>query len=151
MPGWHFDGYRDECAALWDAELSKVSVSGGTDEERRVFYTALYHTLLDPRLCSDVNGEYLGADNKVHQTAAFNKRTIFSGWDVFRSQMPLQTIINPTVVNDMLNSLIEIASQTATNTWNAGNCLTPTRLHARQSGHIGALRRILERHPRIRR
>ena len=111
MPGWDFDGYRDECAALWDAELSKVSVSGGTDEERRVFYTALYHTLLDPRLCSDVNGEYLGADNKVHQTAAFNKRTIFSGWDVFRSQMPLQTIINPTVVNDMLNSLIEIASQ----------------------------------------
>lgn len=111
MEGWDFDAYRDECAALWDAELSKVSVSGGTDEERRVFYTALYHTLLDPRLCSDVNGEYLGADNKVHQTAAFNKRTIFSGWDVFRSQMPLQTIINPTVVNDMLNSLIEIASQ----------------------------------------
>jgi len=58
-----------------------------------------------------VNGEYWGADNQIHQTKKFDKRTIFSGWDVFRSQMPLQTLINPTVVNDLINSLVEIAEQ----------------------------------------
>ena len=62
----------------------------------------MYHTLIDPRICSDVNGEYWGADNQIHQTKKFDKRTIFSGWDVFRSQMPLQTLINPTVVNDLI-------------------------------------------------
>ncbi len=111
MPGWDFDGVRETCSKLWDRQLAKISVSGGTEEEKRVFYTALYHTMLDPRVCSDVNGEYWGADNKVHKTSKFNKRTIFSGWDVFRSQMPLQTIINPVLVNDVINSLIEIAGQ----------------------------------------
>lgn len=67
--------------------------------------------MIDPRLCSDINGEYTGADKKIHQTGKFRKRTIFSGWDVFRSQMPLQTIINPEMVNDLVNSLVEIADQ----------------------------------------
>ena len=67
--------------------------------------------MIDPRVCSDVNGEYMGADKQVHRTGRFSKRTIFSGWDVFRSQMPLQTIINPTLINDQINSLVEIADQ----------------------------------------
>ena len=95
MKDFDFDRTHAECVRLWNDELAKVSVEGGTDEEKRVFYTALYHTLIDPRLCSDINGEYTGADKKIHQTGKFRKRTIFSGWDVFRSQMPLQTIINP--------------------------------------------------------
>lgn len=111
MADWDFDATRQACARLWNNELAKVSIEGGTDEEKRIFYTALYHTLIDPRVCSDVNGEYIGADNHVHATGKFSKRTIFSGWDVFRSQMPLQTIINPKVVNDVINSLVEIASQ----------------------------------------
>ena len=72
--------------------------------------------MIDPRICSDVNGEYMGADKKVHRTEKFNKRTIFSGWDVFRSQMPLQTIINPTLINDQINSLVEKSI------WSVGNC-----------------------------
>ena len=111
MKDFDFDRTHAECVRLWNDELAKVSIKGGTDEEKRIFYTALYHTLIDPRLCSDVNGEYLGADKKIHQTGKFRKRTIFSGWDVFRSQMPLQTIINPTMVNDLVNSLVEIADQ----------------------------------------
>lgn len=111
MKGFDFDRTYAECARLWNDELAKVSIEGGTDEEKRIFYTALYHTLIDPRLCSDINGEYTGADKKIHQTGKFRKRTIFSGWDVFRSQMPLQTIINPEMVNDLVNSLVEIADQ----------------------------------------
>lgn len=111
MKGWDFDETHETCAQLWDKELAKVTVTGGTEDEKTVFYTALYHTLIDPRICSDVNGEYLGADNQIHKTSKFNKRTIFSGWDVFRSQMPLQTLINPVMVNDLINSLVEIAEQ----------------------------------------
>ena len=111
MKDFDFDRTHAECVRLWNDELAKVSVEGGTDEEKGVFYTALYHTLIDPRLCSDINGEYTGADKKIHQTGKFRKRTIFSGWDVFRSQMPLQTIINPEMVNDLVNSLVEIADQ----------------------------------------
>lgn len=111
MKDFDFDRTHAECVRLWNDELAKVSIEGGTDEEKRVFYTALYHTLIDPRLCSDINGEYTGADKKIHQTGKFRKRTIFSGWDVFRSQMPLQTIINPEMVNDLVNSLVEIADQ----------------------------------------
>ena len=111
MKDFDFDRTHAECVRLWNDELAKVSVEGGTDEEKRVFYTALYHTLIDPRLCSDINGEYTGADKKIHQTGKFRKRTIFSGWDVFRSKMPLQTILNPEMVNDLVNSLVEIADQ----------------------------------------
>lgn len=111
MKDWNFDKTREACVRLWDKELAKIKVKGGTEEETHIFYTALYHTAIDPRLCSDVNGEYLGADEQIHQTSSFNKRTIFSGWDVFRSQMPLQTLINPDLVNDLINSLVEIGEQ----------------------------------------
>ena len=111
MEGWDFDETYKTCARMWDEQLSKIIVEGGTEDEKTVFYTALYHTLIDPRICSDVNGEYLGADGEIPQTQKFNKRTIFSGWDVFRSQMPLQTIINPTLVNDLSNSLVEVGEQ----------------------------------------
>lgn len=108
---WDFDKVHATCRKLWDDALAKVTVSGGSEEDRTIFYTALYHTMIDPRICSDVNGEYIGADKQIHRTYSFNKRTIFSGWDVFRSQMPLQTIIHPQLVNDLINSLVEIADQ----------------------------------------
>jgi predicted alpha-1,2-mannosidase len=67
--------------------------------------------MIDPRSFTDVDGSYPGGDGKIHKTDKFVKRTIFSGWDVFRSQFPLQTIINPTVVNDMINSLLTLAEE----------------------------------------
>ena len=65
--------------------------------------------MIDPRCFSDCDGRYVGADKKIHQTENFTYRTVFSGWDVFRSQFPLQTLINPRLVNDEINSLIQIA------------------------------------------
>ncbi len=111
IAGWDFDGVHKKAIALWDKALGKINIEGGTDEEKKVFYTALYHTMIDPRSMQDVTGKYIGADNKIHQSSSFTKRTIFSGWDVFRSQMPLQAIINPTVVTDMVNSLVTMADE----------------------------------------
>lgn len=68
--------------------------------------------MIDPRIYTDVDGRYVGGDYKIHTAdSTFTKRTIFSGWDVFRSQFPLQTIINPRLVSDELNSLITMADQ----------------------------------------
>ncbi len=111
---WDFDAVRLSARNSWNEALSKISVDGGTEEERTVFYTALYHSMIDPRAFGDVDGKYPGGDGKVHETGKFTKRTIFSGWDVFRSQFPLQTIINPEVVNDMINSLVELAGENGT-------------------------------------
>ena len=108
---WDFDMIHKKAVELWNHALGKIKIAGGTAEDKIVFYTALYHTLIDPRSMQDVNGNYRGADNKIHQNKNFTRRTIFSGWDVFRSQMPLQTIINPVVVNDMINSLVTMGTQ----------------------------------------
>lgn len=111
IPGWDFDKVHSQARALWNSVLSKIAVEGGTPDEKTVFYTALYHTMIDPRSLEDVNRQYPGGDGKVHVADSFTKRTIFSGWDVFRSEFPLQTIINPDLVNDMINSLTELAER----------------------------------------
>jgi predicted alpha-1,2-mannosidase len=108
---WNFDAAHQRAVALWNKALAKVKIQGGTPEERIVFYTAMYHTMIDPRIINDVDGQYPGGDGRAHHNRSFNKRTVFSGWDVFRSQMPLQTIINPSLVNDMINSLVTLAGE----------------------------------------
>lgn len=109
-----FEHYRKQAVGLWDKALSKISLTGGTENERTIFYTALYHSMIDPRGFCDVTGEYIGGDHKVHKTQSFKKRTVFSGWDVFRSQFPLQNLINPEMVNDMINSFVTLAEENGT-------------------------------------
>jgi predicted alpha-1,2-mannosidase len=111
MTDWDFDTLLEENSIRWDNALAKITVEGGSDDQKTTFYTALYHTMIDPRMYTDVDGRYVGGDYQIHTSDKFTKRTIFSGWDVFRSQMPLQTIINPDIINDMLNSLITMAEQ----------------------------------------
>ncbi len=108
---WNFDAVHRNAVEQWNTALSKIRIDGGTEEEHRVFYTALYHTMIDPRSMEDLNGNYPGADGKVHNEPNYTRRTIFSGWDVFRSQIPLQTIINPSVVNDLVNSLVTLGDE----------------------------------------
>ena len=67
LPGWDFDKVRADAKAAWNKELSKIEVSGGTDEQTTNFYTALYHTAIQPNIFSDVDGRYLGHDRKIHQ------------------------------------------------------------------------------------
>lgn len=111
LEGKDFDQVRAEAEKLWNESLSRINVQGGTDDQKTIFYTALYHTMIDPRTYTDVDGRYTGGDNKIHESKTFTKRTIFSGWDVFRSQFPLQTLINPRLVSDQLNSLISLADE----------------------------------------
>ncbi len=107
-----FDAVCQEARAQWERELSKIRVSGGSESDKTVFYTALYHTMIDPRIYADCDGRYVGGDYQAHEAdPSFTKRTIFSGWDVFRSQMPLQTLINPQVVDDIIASLVTMAEQ----------------------------------------
>lgn len=106
---WDFDRVVRDAADQWNEAVSRVRIEGATEDQETIFYTAMYHTMIDPRSVSDANGKYRGADGNIHSTQSFRYRTIFSGWDVFRSQFPLQTIINPEVVNDEVNSLIQLA------------------------------------------
>ncbi|TKK67946.1 glycoside hydrolase family 92 protein [Ilyomonas limi] len=108
---WNFEQVHNHAVALWNSALNKIQIAGATPGQDTVFYTALYHTMIDPRVVTDVDGNYTGGDKKIHQATGFQKRTIFSGWDVFRSQFPLQTIINPALVNDMINSLVTLADE----------------------------------------
>lgn len=109
IPHWDFDAVVKESRERWNDAVSMVKVEGGSEADKIKLYTALYHTMIDPRSASDVNGNYVGADGQVHQADGFTYRTIFSGWDVFRSQFPLQTLINPEMVNDEVNSLLQLA------------------------------------------
>ena len=109
--GVFFDEMREAARAAWDEALSVITVEDTRENHDllTVFYTTLYHALLDPRIYSDANGNYLSADGVIRHTDSFQKRTVFSGWDVFRSEFPLLTIVKPDAVNDMINSLIDIA------------------------------------------
>lgn len=107
----NFDKVKEQAYESWNTAFSKLKVKGGTKEEKVVFYSALYHSFIDPRTFEDVNNIYIGGDKQLHVSENFTKRTIFSGWDVFRSQFPLQTLINPTVVNDMISSLLTLSEE----------------------------------------
>jgi predicted alpha-1,2-mannosidase len=109
IPDWGFNKVRAEAKVLWENAFANVAIKGGSAAQRETFATALYHSMLDPRNYSDVNGDYTGADHKIHRADGFTYRTVFSGWDVFRSQFPLLTIIRPDVVNDTVDSLMQQA------------------------------------------
>jgi predicted alpha-1,2-mannosidase len=110
IPGWDFVEVRQRGRALWDDALRSIEIEGASDDERKIFYTAMYHAMIDPRIIADVDGNYTGADNKVHTADGYTPRTIFSGWDVFRGEFPLMTLLNATMINDEINSLITLAA-----------------------------------------
>lgn len=112
IKGWSFEEAHEHARHLWSEALNKMQIAGGTEEEKTVFYTALYRTMLDPRSLQDLDGRYPGGDGKIHKASKGHiRRTIFSGWDVFRSQMPLQSLINPQVVGDLIQSLTDLADE----------------------------------------
>jgi predicted alpha-1,2-mannosidase len=109
IPDWDFDGVYNRAKELWNESLSSIKVEGSSETDKEIFYTAMYHAMMDPRIYSDQNGQYMGADGRIHTATGFTYRTIFSGWDVFRSLFPLFTIIRPDVVNDEINSMLQLA------------------------------------------
>lgn len=111
--GTSFDAVREKAHAAWNEMLDRVQIEGGTHDERVVFYTALYHTLMGENLYSDVDGRYFGMDGKVHRLSAGQKAqySTFSGWDVYRSQLQLATLLAPDVAGDIAQSLLNQANQ----------------------------------------
>jgi predicted alpha-1,2-mannosidase len=112
-PGTSFASLASRAEAAWNKRLSQIEVEGGSDEQRTVFTTALYHSLMTPNVYSDVNGQYSGMDHQVHQLAAGQKAQYanFSGWDVYRSQLQLVTWLDPQVGSDIAQSLLNQADQ----------------------------------------
>ena len=99
-----FDKARAAAREAWNGYLSKIAVSGGSAEQMRVFYTALYHTAIHPSLYSDVNGEYRGMDRQVHKAEGYERYTVFSIWDTFRALHPLMCLIERERSADFLKS-----------------------------------------------
>ena len=111
IPGWDLEKVRQDARNAWNAVLSHAQVSGGTAAERTVFYTALYHAMLHPSTNSDVNGEYMGFDGKVHKVAGRVQYANYSGWDIYRSQVQLITMLLPKIGSDIAESLVVDAQQ----------------------------------------
>lgn len=103
---WDFNQYTTDADRLWEKELEKINIQG-TDLQKTIFYTALYHTLIQPNTISDVNGEYMAADYTTRQLSANEIHyTTFSLWDTFRGAHPLYTLLNTDRVTDFVKSMI---------------------------------------------
>jgi predicted alpha-1,2-mannosidase len=111
IPGWDFDNIVRQGNKKWEQALGKIKVNAADPVQRKVFYTALYHTMIAPALYNDHDSSYRGTDGKVVQNAPFNNYTIFSLWDTYRTLNPLMTLIQPERVNDIVNTMLAIYQQ----------------------------------------
>ncbi len=110
--GKDFSTIRADAEAAWNKALSVIDVSGGTNDQRTVFYTALYHSLLMPTIFSDADGRYLGFDAKIHHIAPGHLvYANYSGWDIYRSEIPLLAMIAPHRMEDMAQSVVLMYQQ----------------------------------------
>ena len=103
-----FDTMAENALQKWEDVFSCIKVSGTDETDLKLFYTCLYHVLLDPRTMADVDGRYC-IKQEVFKDSDYKQRTVFSGWDVYRSEFPLLSIIRPDMVRDDINSLLKIA------------------------------------------
>ncbi|HEY1916449.1 MAG TPA: lectin [Streptosporangiaceae bacterium] len=112
-PAWDFASTRAATQAAWNAQLGRIRISGGSRARQVDFYTALYHASLFPNVFSDADRQYLGADGRVHTVdrghAAFY--TNISGWDIYRTQAPLEALLDPQVASDTAQSMVDVYAQ----------------------------------------
>lgn len=109
QPGWDFDAVHQAAAEAWERELSRIRITG-SEKQKRIFYTAMYHTMMAPALFSDVNGNYRGADGNIYHsdTPCY---TNFSLWDTYRAKQPLMTIVQPERAGEFVASMIDICDK----------------------------------------
>ncbi len=110
-PGWSLADVAAAAHGQWNDILGRIAVGGGTPAEQHTFYTALYHSLLFPNVVSDVNGDYAGSDGRVHKDHGREEYANFSEWDIYRSEIQLESILDPHAVGDMVQSLVDDAVQ----------------------------------------
>lgn len=110
--GRNFDEVLTDTRKEWNHNLGKIKVSNDNMDRVKQFYTHFYHSLIHPSVFSDINGEYLGADWKIHKTSdGRDYYSVFSGWDTYRTQCQLLAMLYPDESSDMAQSLVDFASQ----------------------------------------
>lgn len=106
VPGWDFDCVSSAAEVSWEKELEKITIQG-TDLQKKIFYTALYHTMVQPNAMSDVNGEYMAADYATRSVAEGEVHySTFSLWDTFRAAHPLYTLMHTDRTSDFVKSMM---------------------------------------------
>nr|WP_185839873.1 GH92 family glycosyl hydrolase [Amycolatopsis balhimycina] len=107
-----FDTVAAAARKAWNDQLGKIAVTGGSDEHQTTFYTSLYHSLIQPNVFSDVDGQYPGFDGRIHKADKGHAMyTNFSGWDIYRSETPLLATIAPKETSDIVRSMMAYAEQ----------------------------------------
>ena len=116
IPAFDFATAKQAAHDSWNSVLGRIQVAGGTAAQQRVFYTALYHSLLHPNVFSDRNGQYIGFDNQVHTVASGHSAHYanFSGWDIYRTQAQLSALVAPAQTSDIAQSMIADYAQGGT-------------------------------------
>ncbi len=105
IPDWDFNRVKTAGRQVWNEALGKIKIQGGTKDERVNFYTAMYHTLLFPRIFSEYGRYYSAFDDRVHNGVSYND---YSLWDTFRAEHPLLILTQPDKVPDMITSLLQM-------------------------------------------
>lgn len=108
QPDFNFDKVRAAASNMWNSDLSRVKVEGGSNDDKTIFYTALYHLLIHPNIIQDVNGEYPMMESlKVGHTTG-NRYTVFSLWDTYRNVSTLMTLLFPERQIDIIRTMIDM-------------------------------------------
>jgi predicted alpha-1,2-mannosidase len=112
-PGWNFNAVKGAAQLSWDQLLGRIGVSGGTYSQTQEFYSLLYKDFIQPNITSDVNGQFMGSDMKVHTLAAGQKDQygIYSGWDIYHSLSQLQAMLDPSAAGDQAESQLNYYSE----------------------------------------
>ena len=105
IPDWDFNKLEASTKSKWDEVLSKIQIEG-SEAQKETFYTSIYHASLAPNLYQDVNSEYRGYDQNIHQADDYTTYSVFSLWDTFRAEHPLMTLIQEKRDSDMINTLL---------------------------------------------
>lgn len=103
---WDFEKVKKESEQLWNKELSKIEVTSSDKNKLAIFYTALYHTMMQPNIAQDLDGKYRGRDNRIHTAKGFDYYSVFSLWDTFRAAHPLYTLIDKKRTSDFINTFL---------------------------------------------
>ena len=106
IPDWDFERIRSNARTIWEKELSRVTIQGATHDQKEIFYTAMYHSLVGQYISQDVDGKYFGSDKQIHEAKGYDFYGSFSCWDTYRSQHPLLTLTAPDHVSDFLKSIV---------------------------------------------
>jgi len=106
IPNFDFEKIKTQAEKIWEKELNRIQVESKNEDQKKIFYTALYHTLITPNLFTDVDKKYYGMDRKIHTARDYDHYAVFSLWDTFRAEHPLFTIIDQKRASHFVKSIL---------------------------------------------